>query len=108
MHLDKPRLPPVARAYKVPNQTIIHGTPLQDDQVKVSVISVMEGQDMTRIPFCTKEITTLGQAVRAFIFWPKRLVFDTPQEAPPPKLLQKVLKLSYCLSVVCSVIDICV
>ena len=62
--------------------------------MKVSVISVMDGQDMTRIPFCTKDITTIGQAVRAFIVWPKRLVFNTPQEAPPPNLLPKVLNLS--------------
>ena len=67
MHLDKSRLRPVARAYKFQDHTNINGRPIQDDQVKVSVISVMEGQNMTRIPFRAAEITTLVQAVDTFI-----------------------------------------
>ena len=94
LHLDEPRLHPVVRAHKYPNQTTIHNTSIRDDQVKVTVISVIEGQEMTCVPFCTKEITTLGQAMKGFIVWPKRLVFDTAQEAQPPILLPQVLKLS--------------
>ena len=94
LHLDEPCLHPVAKALKYPNHTTIHNRSIRDDQVKVTVISVIKGQEMTCVPFCTKEITTLGQAMKGFIVWPKRLVFDTAQEAPPPILLPKVLKLS--------------
>ena len=94
LHLDEPCLHPVVKALKYPNQTTIHNRSIRDDQVKVTVISVIKGQEMTCVPFCTKEITTLGQAMKGFIVWPKRLVFDTAQEVQPPILLQKVLKFS--------------
>ena len=70
MHLDEPRLHPIARAYKFQDHTSIHGRSIQDDQVKVLIISVMEGQNMTPIPVRAREITNLGQAVYTFIVWP--------------------------------------
>lgn len=97
LHLDEPCLHPVAKALKYPNHTTIHNRSIRDDQVKVTVISVIKGQEMTCVPFRTKEVTTLGQAMKGFIVWPKRLVFDTAQEAQeaqPPILLPQVLKLS--------------
>ena len=97
LHLDEPCLHPVAKALKYPYHTTIHNRSIRDDQVKVTVISVIKGQEMTCVPFRTKEVTTLGQAMKSFIVWPKRLVFDTAQEAQeaqPPILLPQVLKLS--------------
>ena len=94
LHLDEPCLHPVAKALKYPNHTTIHNRSIRDDQVKVTVISVIKGQEMTCVSFRTKEVTTLGQAMKSFIVWPKRLVFDTAQEAQPPILLPQVLKLS--------------
>ena len=76
--------------------------------MKVSVIYVMKGEHMTHIPVRDAQITNLGDAVNTFIVCPKKLVLDTPQEAPRPSPDPKVLKLSIvCLLFAMLLIYVC-
>lgn len=92
LHLDQPRMRVVGTAHCYPKDTVIHGMPIPNDHVKVSVLSVVSTELATPVPVFDNEVTILNSAVNSFILWPKRLVLKTQQEAPRKPKIKRVIK----------------
>ncbi|KAL3621970.1 hypothetical protein CASFOL_034166 [Castilleja foliolosa] len=68
----------------------IHNNKMKADEVRVTVVRVVVEDD--QVPFPTDEVTTVGEAPKNFIVWPKRLVegigrkaFSQKELFPKPK-----------------------
>ena len=56
----------------------------------------------TPVPFPSEEVKLLAHTLNGFIVWPRRLVLETPQEAPPrrssvPKVIKSFVHCFYIL-----------
>ncbi|KAL3628096.1 Proteasome subunit beta type-3 [Castilleja foliolosa] len=56
----------------------LHNTKMYDDQVRVTVEQVIVADAL--VPFPTEEVTTVGEAPKQFIAWPRRLVVENVKQ----------------------------
>ncbi|KAL3644262.1 Proteasome subunit beta type-3 [Castilleja foliolosa] len=56
----------------------IHHRKMNDDEVRVSVERVLVADAL--VPFPTDEVTNVGEALKQFIAWPRRLVVDNVKQ----------------------------
>ena len=54
-----------------------HNIRMQEDQVRVTVKVVLQGEEDACVPFPSDEVSKLGDAEGCFILWPKELVSKT-------------------------------
>lgn len=82
----------VADALLYNQGSTIHHQHIQEDQVRVTVTAVREGETGADVPFPTAEVVKLGQAIGTFILWPRHLV----DEEIIPVMVRK------CYSILCA------
>ncbi|KAL6538136.1 hypothetical protein OROGR_012124 [Orobanche gracilis] len=90
LYIDGQPLRLVALGRVLEGGSTIHGVPLSDDLVRVTVVDIRDAD--AEVPIPTSEINIVGEAVGGFIAWPKRLVKDISKEviAPQKKQVNKV------------------
>ncbi|XP_062014258.1 uncharacterized protein LOC133730738 [Rosa rugosa] len=75
---------------KDPSQ-LVHGTPLGDGNVRVSIYAAPE--EKAKVPFPVKdEIETVKQAMGSWVAWPKHLVIKSHLKKPPKDSAEKKKK----------------
>ena len=68
----------VAEAIVYRQGTMVHHIKIGEDQLKVSVTLVRDGEANADLPFPNDEVVKLGNALGSFILWPRELVSTTP------------------------------
>ncbi|KAL3654516.1 Proteasome subunit beta type-3 [Castilleja foliolosa] len=63
----------------------IHHRQMNNDEVRVSVERVVITD--AAVPFPTEEVETVGEALKQFIAWPRRLVVETVKQEIPQRVL---------------------
>ncbi|XP_028784287.1 subtilisin-like protease Glyma18g48580 [Neltuma alba] len=74
LRLEVPRMRVVADALLYNQGSTVHHQQIQEDQVRVTVTTVREGETGADVPFPTTGVVKLGQAIGTFILWPRHLV----------------------------------
>ncbi|KAM5584191.1 hypothetical protein ABKV19_003845 [Rosa sericea] len=70
---------------------LVHGTPLGDGNVRVSIYAALE--EKAKVPFPVKdEIETVKQAMGSWVAWPKHLVIKSHVKKPPKDSAEKKKK----------------
>ncbi|XP_062006884.1 uncharacterized protein LOC133724182 [Rosa rugosa] len=70
----------------------IHGVPLGEDNVRVSVIGTIVHDALLPFPVKDADIVTVGDAIGTCVAWPRKLVVIPAPEAPPKPIEQKITK----------------
>ncbi|PRQ47017.1 putative transposase, Tnp1/En/Spm [Rosa chinensis] len=70
----------------------IHGVPLGEDNVHVSVVGTIVHDALLPFPMKDADIVTVGDAIGTCVAWPRKLVVTPAPEAPPKPIEQKKTK----------------
>ncbi|KAM5573609.1 hypothetical protein ABKV19_013246 [Rosa sericea] len=70
----------------------IHGVPLGEDNVRVSVIGTIVHDALLPFPVKDADIVTVGDAIGTCVAWPRKLVVTPAPEATPKPIEQKKTK----------------
>ena len=76
-----------------PSQQLIHGKPLGEDNLRVSIIRAVVGDAKLPFPITGDDIVTVNNAVGSIVAWPKNLVVTPEPEVPTNQVVEEVAPL---------------